>query len=300
MTAVIETDGLGKRYGDLWALRNCTLALPGGAAVALVGPNGAGKTTLLQLLVGLLRPTEGRAHVCGHSPFDQAALVLPMVAFVAQDQPLYANLTGAEHFTLGRRLNPRWNDLQVRERLHQLRIPLDRPVGRLSGGQRSQVALALSLAKQADLVVLDEPLASLDPLARQEFLQTLMEAKVDSRSTVLLSSHIVGGLERVCDFLVILATANVQIAVGIDEALATHRRLVGPSSALPSLSRLYPVIFSTETSREATAVIRTDTEIFDPDWESQPLSLEEIVLAYLSRSRSDEIEASQEVFTRAG
>ena len=300
MKAVVETNGLGKQYGDLWALRNCTLALPGGAAVALVGPNGAGKTTLLQLLVGLLRPTEGRASVCGHSPFDEAAAVLPSVAFVAQDQPLYPNLTAAEHFTLGRKLNPRWNDNQVRDRLSHLRIPLDRPVGRLSGGQRSQVALALSLAKQADLVVLDEPLAALDPLARQEFLQTLMEAKVDSRSTVLLSSHIVAGLERVCDFLVILATANVQIAVGIDEALATHRRLVGPSSALPALSRLYPIIFSTETSREATAVVRTDTEIFDSEWESQSLSLEEIVLAYLSRSRSDEIGVSPEVLTRAG
>ncbi|MDQ6879441.1 MAG: ABC transporter ATP-binding protein [Candidatus Dormibacteraeota bacterium] len=300
MKAVVETDRLGKRYGDLWALRNCTLALPAGSAVALVGPNGAGKTTLLQLLVGLLRPSEGRADVCGHSPFDEAAQVLPRVAFVAQDQPLYNNLTGVEHFTLGRKLNPRWHDLQVRERLRQLRIPLDRRVGRLSGGQRSQIALALSLAKQADLVVLDEPLASLDPLARQEFLQTLMEAQVDSKSTVLLSSHIVGGLERVCDFLVILATANVQIAVGIDEALATHRRLIGPSGALPSLSSLYPLIFSTLTAREATAVIRTNAEIVDPAWESQPLSLEEIVLAYLSRSRSDEIGLSEEVLTRAG
>lgn len=300
MTAVVETEQLGKRYGNLWALRNCTLALPSGSAVALVGPNGAGKTTLLELLVGLLRPTEGQARICGHAPFDEASVVLPHVAFVAQDQSLYSNLTAAEHLTLGRKLNHRWNDVLVRDRLHRLRIPLDRPVGRLSGGQRSQVALGLSLAKQADLVVLDEPLASLDPLARQEFLQTLMEAKVDSGSTVLLSSHIVSGLERVCDFLVILATARVQIATGIDEALTTHVRLVGPPTALPALSTVYPIVFSTETSRQATAVVRADGEIFDPVWELQHLSLEEIVLAYLSRTRLDDIEPKEEVATRAG
>jgi ABC-type multidrug transport system ATPase subunit len=300
MTAVVETDRLGKRYGSLWALRNCTLALPGASAVALVGPNGAGKTTLLQLIVGLLRPSEGRALVCGHAPFDEAAALLPRVAFVAQDQPLYGNLTANEHFTLGKKLNRRWDDVLVRERLQRLRTPLDRPVGRLSGGQRSQVALALSLAKQADLVVLDEPLASLDPLARQEFLQTLMEAKADSGLTILLSSHIVAGLDRVCDFLVILATARVQIAIEIDEALATHRRLVGPASSLPALSTLYPVIFATETSRQATAVVRAAGAIFDPVWESQHLSLEEIVLAYLSRSRSDELEPNEEVAARAG
>jgi ABC-2 type transport system ATP-binding protein len=300
VTAVVETNQLGKRYGNLWALRNCTLALPEGSAVALIGPNGAGKTTLLELLVGLLRATEGTARICGHAPFEEAGVVLPHVAFVAQDQPLYSNLTAAEHFTLGRKLNRRWDDRQVRDRLHRLHVRLDRPVGQLSGGQRSQVALALSLAKQADVVVLDEPLASLDPLARQEFLQTLMEAKVDSGSTVLLSSHIVGGLDRVCDFLVILATARVQVAMTIDEALASHRRLIGPSAALEALSTVHPIVFSTETARQATAVVRADTEIFDPAWESQHLSLEEIVLAYLSRSRLDEIETSEEAVTRAG
>jgi ABC-2 type transport system ATP-binding protein len=240
VTAVVETSQLGKRYGNLWALRNCTLALQRGSAVALIGPNGAGKTTLLELLVGLLRPTEGQARICGHAPFKEASVVLPRLAFVAQDQPLYSSLTAAEHFTLGRKLNRRWDDVQVRDRLHRLHVPLDRPVGRLSGGQRSQVALALSLAKQADVVVLDEPLASLDPLARQEFLQTLMEAKADSGATVLLSSHIVGGLDRVCDFLVILATARVQVGCLLHTRTARTARAGATAAAVRASAALCP------------------------------------------------------------
>jgi ABC-2 type transport system ATP-binding protein len=287
MTEIVKAERLGKRYGSHWALRDCTLEVPAQRAVALVGPNGAGKTTLLHLLVGLLRPSEGRVRVAGHAPFDEPRQVLPHVAFVAQDQPLYRDFTGAELLTLGAHLNPRWDDRLVRERLRFLGIPLDRPVGQLSGGQRSQVALAMSLAKQAELVLLDEPLASLDPLARQEFLQTLMETMSEARMTLVLSSHIVGELERACDWLVILSTAHVQLSVSIEEALATHQRVVGPPSQLDALASLCEVIVASETPRQINAVVRTTSPIFDPAWEVHALTLEELVLAYLAKSRDD-------------
>lgn len=286
MTAIVEADRLGKRYGTEWALRECTLQVPVQRAVALVGPNGAGKTTLLQLIAGLLRPSEGRVRVAGRAPFQESAQVLPHVAFVAQDQPLYRDFSGAELMTLGAHMNPRWDDRLVRERLRSLGIPLDRPVARLSGGQRSQIALALSLAKQSELVLLDEPLASLDPLARQEFLQTLMETLSDAPMSSVLSSHIVGDLERVCDWLVILTAAHVQLSVSIEVAVATHQRLVGPASRLDTLAGIADVIVATETPRQTTAVVRTSGPIFDPAWEVHPMTLEEIVLAYLTQARS--------------
>jgi ABC-2 type transport system ATP-binding protein len=285
MTEIVEAERLGKRHGSHWALRDCTLDVPSQRAVALVGPNGAGKTTLLHLLVGLLRPSEGRVRVAGHAPFDEPRHVLPHVAFVAQDQPLYRDFTGSELLTLGAHLNPRWDDRLVRERLRFLGIPLDRPVGGLSGGQRSQVALALSLAKQAELVLLDEPLASLDPLARQEFLQTLMQTMSESRMTLVLSSHIVGELERVCDWLVILSTAQVQLSISIEDAVATHQRVVGPAQRLDALASVSDVITASETPRQTTAVIRTSAPLLDPAWEVHAVTLEEIVLAYLAQSR---------------
>ena len=298
MTAIVEADNLGKRYGDRWGLKGCTLSLPAGRAIALVGPNGAGKTTLLQLMVGLLRPTEGAVRVCGHVPFKHSADVLPRVAFVAQDQPLYTNFTAEDLMTLGAHLNRRWDDRLVRDRLRQLRVPLNRPVGRLSGGQRAQVALGLSLAKQADLVVLDEPLASLDPLARQEFLQTLMEAVTESGATLVLSSHIVDELERVCDYMVILATARVQLTIAIDEALDTHKKVTGPPSDLRALSSTHDVVVVSQTPRQMTAVVKGSGKTLDPSWETQAMSLQEIVLAYLTRSRREEAEPAAELAVR--
>jgi ABC-2 type transport system ATP-binding protein len=285
VSEIVEAEGLGKRYGGQWALRDCALRVPSRRAVALVGPNGAGKTTLLQLLAGLLRPSEGRVRVAGGAPFDQPARVLPHVSFLAQDQPLYRDFTATELLAIGGHLNPRWDDHLVRERLRALDIPLDRAVGRLSGGQRSQIALALSLAKQADLVLLDEPLASLDPLARQEFLQTLMETMSETRMTLVLSSHIVGELERVCDWLVILSTAHVQLSVSIEDAVATHQRVVGPAARLEALASVCEVITASETPRQTSAVVRSDAPVFDPAWEVHPMTLEEIVLAYLTQSR---------------
>jgi ABC-2 type transport system ATP-binding protein len=280
---VVETDALGKRYGSLWALRDCSLAIPAGSVVALVGPNGAGKTTLLHLLVGLSEPTVGEARVLGWSPRQQPSLVLPRVGFVAQDHPLYRGFTLAEMLKLGRKLNPRWDDDLATRRVAGLGIPLGKKVGKLSGGQQAQVALTLALAKRPDLLVLDEPVASLDPLARREFLQGLMEAVADEGLTVILSSHIVAELERVCDHLVILAAGGVQLAGAIDQLLRSHRILTGSRRDAAAVARTHAVIQESHTARQTTLFVRGDGTVADPSWHVDEVGLEEIVLAYLGQ-----------------
>ena len=221
--AALETRDLGKRYGSAWALRDCTLEIPSGRVTALVGPNGAGKTTLLHLGVGLIEPSAGSVRVLGASPRGDAASVLPQVGFVAQDHPLYRGFTLAELLRVGANLNPRWNESIARERLERLGLGLDRKTGTLSGGEQAQVALSLALAKQPQFLVLDEPVASLDPLARRDFLQSLLEAVAERELTVLLSSHILSDLERVCDHIVVLSRAEVQLAGDIEDIVASHR-----------------------------------------------------------------------------
>jgi ABC-2 type transport system ATP-binding protein len=281
MSMALQATALGRRYGAHWALRDCSLELPVGRVAALVGPNGAGKTTLLHLAVGLIRPSAGRITVFGASPDEQPGEVLPRVGFVAQDQPLYRGFTVAEMLTFGRKLNPRWDDAMARERLERLGLPPGQRVGRLSGGQRSQVALVLALAKHPDLLLLDEPIASLDPLARREFLHLLMEAAAETGVTVLLSSHIIADLERICDYLIILSAARVQIADEIDRLLATHKLLVGPRREPSAVARVHNVLQATHTERQSTLLVRLNGVNFDPTWECHDVSLEEIVLAYM-------------------
>src|SRR5437764_2929324 len=224
-TPALRTIGLGKRFGSKWALRDCTLEVPVGSVAALVGPNGAGKTTLLHLAVGLSRPSAGGVSVFGCSPREQPPRVLPRVGFVAQDHPLYRGFTLREMLKLGAKLNAEWDDDLARGRLERLGLPLGQKVGTLSGGQQAQLALTLALAKRPALLLLDEPVASLDPLARREFLSSLMEAVADGGLTVLLSSHIVADLQRVCDHLIILSRSHVQLSGPIDQIVATHRIL---------------------------------------------------------------------------
>jgi ABC-2 type transport system ATP-binding protein len=283
MSAALETTQLGKQYGRVWGLQNCSLVLPAGRIGALVGPNGAGKTTLLHLTAGLLPPTTGQVRVFGLDPRHQARDVLPRIGFVAQDHPLYRGLTVNDLMTLGRKLNPGWDDALARNRLQALGIPLDRRAGRLSGGQQAQVALVLALAKRPDLLLLDEPLASLDPLARREFLRTLMDAVVEAGVTVLLSSHIVGDLERVCDYLIILSASHVQVADDVQELVLTHRRLVGPCQDVAAIASIHTVVESSQTERQTTLLVRASGPIFDPSWAVQEASLEDIVLAYLGQ-----------------
>jgi ABC-2 type transport system ATP-binding protein len=208
---VIETSGLGKRYGRTWALKDAALAIPAGYVVALVGPNGAGKTTLLHMSVGLTRPTTGQITVLGSEPAGSPA-ALDQIAFVAQDAPLYKNLPVADMLHLTRNLNRRWDQRRAETRLKELSIPLDRKVGKLSGGQQAQLALTLALARRPRLLVLDEPLASLDPLARHDFMASLMAAVAEDGLSVMLSSHVIADLERVADYLIVLSRGQVQVA----------------------------------------------------------------------------------------
>jgi ABC-2 type transport system ATP-binding protein len=277
----IRTEGLGKRYGSTWALRDCSFEIPAGSVTALVGPNGAGKTTLLQILIGLGKPTCGSVEVLGCVPLREPAALLPRVGFVAQDHPLHPGFTVAEMLKLGRRLNPTWDEDAALARIARLGLPLDRKVGKLSGGQQAQVALTIALAKQPELLLLDEPVASLDPLARREFMNTVMEAVSETELSVVLSSHIVTDLERICDRLVILSQSRTLLAMSVDEALARHRLLVGPRTETTAIARMHEVIRESHTERQSSLLVRADSHLFDTHWDIHEVDLEDIVLAYL-------------------
>jgi len=280
--SAIDAENLGRRYGSHWALRGCSLQIPTGRVVGLVGPNGAGKTTLLHLAVGLLDPSEGRIATLGSDPRRHRE-VLERVGFVAQDTPLYPTFTVADTLTLGRRLNRNWDDVAARERLAALDIPLGRRVANLSGGQRAQVSLALALAKRPQLLLLDEPVASLDPLARREFLQSLMDAVAESGITVVLSSHLIADLERTCDFLVLLRQAEVRLADDIETILARHRLLIGPRRHGTG-SGIARIVRESHTDKQSTLVVEVDGPIADPAWSVNEIDLEELVLAYLGET----------------
>jgi ABC-2 type transport system ATP-binding protein len=280
VSAAVVATGLGKQYRRRWALRDCTLEIPHGRVTGLVGPNGAGKTTLLSMIVGLLAPTVGMIEVCGAVPASSADQ-LAKVGFVAQDTPTYSGLSVADHLRLGARLNPRWDDAAARRRIERLRLDPHQRAGRLSGGQRAQLALTLGLAKRPELLVLDEPVASLDPLARREFLQVLMEAVAEDDISVLLSSHVVSDLERVCDHVVVLVDSQVRVAGDVDHLLATHHRLSGPRREPGSLPGDQEVVWASHTDRQSTYVVRTETPVLDPAWSVSALSLEDLVLAYM-------------------
>ena len=281
MTPVLRARGLGKRYRRRWALRDCTLEIPAGRVTGLVGPNGAGKTTLLGLATGMLAPSAGEIEVCGGTPAGDAGQ-LAKVGYVAQDTPVYAGLTVAEHLTLGARTNPRWDDALAQRRVRQLRLDPRQRAGRLSGGQRAQLALTLGLAKRPELLILDEPVASLDPLARREFLQALMEAVAEDQFSVVLSSHVVSDLERVCDHVVVLVDSQVRVAGDVEELVATHHRLVGPRRDPAALPSDQHVVAASHTDRQSTFVVRTASQILDPAWSVSRLGLEDLVLAYMS------------------
>jgi len=259
----IETHELSKRYRRISALTECTVIVPQGRVCALVGPNGAGKTTLLRMLAGLTRPTGGTACVLDGVPRQNSGF-LAEIGFLAQEVPLYRRFSAEDHIRIGAHMNPRWDAALVRTQLTRLRIPLDQRVGTLSGGQRAQVALGLTLAKRPRLLLLDEPVAALDPLARQNFLATLTAAVADAGGdlTVVLSSHLVSDLERVCDHLILLAGSRVQLSGDIDTLLAEHKVLAGPGD--------------------------------DPAGQNQNLTLEQLVVAYMG---ADEAAAGKHLTT---
>jgi ABC-2 type transport system ATP-binding protein len=283
MSAVIETSGLGKQYRRTWALRDCTLAIPEGHVVGLVGPNGAGKTTLLRLAIGMLTPTRGTITVLGQRPAAGPAQ-LARVGFVAQDTAVYARLTVADHLRLGAWLNPGWDGDLAQQRIGQLALDPKQRAGALSGGQRAQLALTLAMAKRPELLILDEPVASLDPLARREFLQGLMEAVAEQRLSVVLSSHLVADLQRVCDYLVILVASQVRVAGEVSDLLASHHRLSGPRRDPGTLPADQEVIAESHTDKQSNLLVRADGPVLDPAWAVKPVSLEDLVLAYMRRA----------------
>ena len=293
MTGVIETRGLSKRYHRLWALDDCTLSIPAGHVVGLVGPNGAGKTTLLNLAVGMLAPTSGTIEVLGDRPAAGPAQ-LARVGYLAQQAPVYAGLSVADHLRLGAHLNPGWDGTLARERIERLRVDPGQKAGTLSGGQRAQLALTLAVAKRPELLILDEPVASLDPLARREFLRDLMEAAAEREVSVVLSSHLVADLERVCDYLIVLVGSRVQVDGGVDDLLATHHLLSGPRRDLSALPAGLQVISSSHTDRQTTLLVRTGDPILDPSWSVSEVGLEDLVVTYMSEAgngrRSPEVQ----------
>jgi ABC-2 type transport system ATP-binding protein len=277
--SVLETLRLGKRYRRTWALRECGLSVPEGRVAALAGPNGAGKTTLLRLAAGLAEPTTGQVRVLdGVRPGSAAALA--GIGFVGQDAPLYRNLPVAAMLSVAARLSQSWDAARAADRIAALGLPPGRRVGALSGGQQAQLALTLALAKRPRLLILDEPLARLDPLARHDFMAMLMAAVAEDGLSVIFSSHVVPELERVADYLIVLSRGRVQLAGETDGLLAGHAVLTGPAGVLPE--RLDPVAV-TAAGAQAHLLVRVP----HPGWAPPPgfragaPGLEELVLAYL-------------------
>jgi ABC-2 type transport system ATP-binding protein len=283
ISSVLQTQGLGKRYRRLWALADCTLSIPGGHVVGLVGPNGAGKSTLLNLAVGLLAPTAGTIEVLGRPPAGGPA-ELARVGYLAQDAPVYAGLSVADHLRFGARLNPGWDAELARGRVKRLDLDPHQRAGTLSGGQRAQLALTLAIAKRPELLILDEPVASLDPLARREFLADLMEATAEQELSVVLSSHLVADLERVCDYLIVLVGSRVRVAGPVDELLAAHHLLAGPRRDPATLPDELTVISASHTDVQTTLLVRASGPVLDPAWTISEVGLEDLVLAYMSQA----------------
>jgi ABC-2 type transport system ATP-binding protein len=278
---VIEASGLGRRYGSTWALRDCTVAIPAGHVAALVGPNGAGKTTLLNLAAGLAAPSAGDVTVLGGRPAG-SPIALDGIAFVAQDAPMYKNLSARDMLHLTRNLNRRFDQRYAEDRLGELGIPLKRKAGKLSGGQQAQLALTLALARRPRLLVLDEPMAMLDPIARHDFMASVMTAMVADGVSVVLSSHVLAELERVADYLILMSRGRVQLAGEVDDLLASHRLLTGPAAEADRYAERLSVVHARRGEAQAHLLVRaTADDPVLPGWEAHPVGLEELALAYL-------------------
>jgi ABC-2 type transport system ATP-binding protein len=292
----LQARGLGKRYGSTWALQDVELAVPEGRVIALVGPNGAGKTTLLHLAMGLTVPTAGEVRLQGGLAAGGLA-ALGTVGFVAQDAALYPNLSVADTIHLARNLNTGFDVDRAQARIAELDFPLDRKVDKLSGGQRAQVALTLALAKRPRLLILDEPLSSLDPLARHDFMAALMAAVAEDGITVLYSSHVVSELERVSDYLIVLAGGRVQLAGEVEDALDTHWLYTGPVAEADQIASGLPVVRDRRAEAQAYLLVRTDGPHAEPPdgWEANRVGLEELVLAYLRKPRTTVAPAALEL-----
>ncbi|MEV6038931.1 ABC transporter ATP-binding protein [Nonomuraea sp. NPDC052116] len=285
MRPALETNGLGVRYRRSWALRDCSLSIPAGRVAALVGPNGAGKTTLMHAAVGMLKPTCGSVVVHGE------------VAFVAQDRPLTERFTAAEMLAFGRRVNSRFDDGAAHDRLGRLGVPLDRKVGVLSGGQRAQVAITLAMARRPDLLVLDEPLANLDPLARHDVMRSIMAEVAERELTVLLSSHVVADIEETCDWLVMLNDGQVQVSGDIEELLAGHYVLTGPTESAGPMAAGTAIVSASHAGRQAELLVRGEPAP-DPRGQARRAGLADLVMGYLRSPESAALPGPEHVIRR--
>ena len=279
---VIETHALSKSYGATSALHDCTLAIPEQHVVALVGPNGAGKTTLLNLTVGLVHPSSGEVTVLGGYRAGSLAAV-DEIAFVAQDAPLYKNLSAADLLHETRNLNRHFDQDYAEHRLGEFGIPLDRKAGKMSGGQQAQLALTLALARRPRLLLLDEPMAMLDPIARHDFMATVMTAAAEDGVSVLLSSHVLMELERVADYLVLVSHGSVQVAGEVEDLLATHCMLTGPASESERYRHQWDVVHESSATSQVRLLVRYDgaSNPAPAGWEGRTVTLEELTMAYL-------------------
>jgi ABC-2 type transport system ATP-binding protein len=291
MTAALETVDLGRRYMINWGLRNCTLRVPEGSITGLVGPNGAGKSTLLRLAAGVSRPSAGSVSVFGEKADQNSASFLARVSYLDQDRPLYKQFRVEEMLKFGQKLNASWDQESATQWLVDLEIPLDWKVSLLSTGQQAQVALAVCMGKRPDLMLLDEPMASLDPLARRGVTQMLLDSVATRGTTVLLSSQIVSELEPICDHLIILSKSQVQVSASIGSLLANHHVLVGPEGSMAFNS--VNVISSKVAGRQATLLVEGDPGTLGSDWQVLSPDLEEIVLAYLAKPTARQAATSE-------
>ncbi len=279
--AALETVGLGKRYGRKWGLEDCSFRLPTGRIAALVGPNGAGKSTLLRMAAGITRPSAGEVRVFGHSPQRQTVDVLREIGYLDQERPLYRTFRVDEMLRFGERLNPNWCAAAARDYLDALEIPTSSKVGNLSVGQQAQVALTMCLAKCPALLLLDEPVAALDPVAREGLMHILLRSVVDNNTTVVISSHAVSDLATICDYVIILSASRVHVADDLDYVLASHRLLMASSQRAPAFPPGILVISTRQSERQTNVLVRVEQPLTDPSWQVVEPTLEEIVIAYL-------------------
>ncbi|TDB81947.1 ABC transporter ATP-binding protein [Micromonospora sp. KC721] len=270
---VLHAERLTKRYGRRAALTDCELAIPRGHIVGLVGPNGAGKSTLLQLASGLIRPTSGTLSVLGSRPAANATH-LARVGFVAQDTPVYASFSVADHLKMGAWLNPSWDPALAKRRIAEVGLDPEQKAGRLSGGQRAQLALTIAAAKRPELLIFDEPAAALDPLARKGFMRSVLEFVGELGATAILSSHLLSDVEQVCDYLVVLCDSRIQVAGPVRKLLASHRRIAGHPATMAGVEVIW--------AEHGSVLVRVGAAV--PVGNAEPVTLEELALAYMSRA----------------
>jgi ABC-2 type transport system ATP-binding protein len=283
MNYALETKGLGKRYRQNWALQDCDLQLPIGRVAGLVGLNGAGKTTLMRLAAGLITPTTGSLRVCDKTPSPNDRSFLSSIGFVPQERTLYPDFTVHDMFTLGRKLNANWDRTLADQLLDSLNVSQKQRVGKLSGGQQAQLALVMALAKKPALLLLDEPLANVDPVARREFMKILMKAATEKGITIFISSHIITELEPICDYLVILSSPKILLADDIERLLNTHKRLIVPEQDVAFVEE-HIVLHRSQTGRQLSLLLRLNSPLLkSPSWQEVEITLEDIVLAYLEQ-----------------